>query len=99
MAYLESASWQRQGQPPQWGILIRGNLPTPCHQLRVQVSPPTEDKTVHIQVYSLIAPGQVCIEVLQPFETFVPLTVGPEDGYRVLINGVPLEKISSGATK
>jgi len=91
--YLESATWQQQGG--RWGLLLRGNLPTPCHELRVSVAPPDAGKVVQVQVYSVVAPDQMCIQVLKPFETFVALDFGPDDGFQVKINGTPLEEIGS----
>jgi len=41
---------------------VRGYLPTPCNQLRI------DDSLEDIQVYSVIDPQSRCIQVLTPFE-------------------------------
>ncbi len=98
-AYLESASWQQQGQPPQWGLLLRGSLPTPCHEVRVQIAPPTADGRVFVQVYSVSPPDTLCVQQISLFEVFVPLPFGPEEGYRIYLNKASLEDLSSKDTR
>jgi hypothetical protein len=42
--------------------VVRGFLPTPCNKLRI-------DAVVEpVKVYSVIAPGARCLQVLMPFE-------------------------------
>ncbi|MDP2777030.1 MAG: hypothetical protein Q8O48_05265, partial [Anaerolineales bacterium] len=40
-----------ESYPLQFALLLKGNLPTPCHQLRVTVSPPDTDNKVNVDVY------------------------------------------------
>src|SRR5919108_409153 len=54
--------------PPQFRLHVTGSLPTPCHQLRAVVNEPDEQNQIHVEIYSLVDPNTVCIQVLEPFE-------------------------------
>ena len=73
--------------PVQINLTVQGNLPTPCHFLRAEVSEPDENGRIDITLYSLTEPGTACILVLQPFETTIPLGPYPSGTYTVYING------------
>lgn len=74
--------------PPQISLIIRGSLPTPCHQLRVTVGQPDAQNKLAVEVYSLSQPGRMCQQVLKGFEVTVPLGPMPASGhYTVSING------------
>jgi hypothetical protein len=77
--YLES-------YPVQVRAMVAGNLPTPCHQVAWEVGEPAEGRVV-AEVYSLVDPGEMCAQVLEPFE--VTLDVGSfESGdYTLELNG------------
>ena len=68
------------------GILIAGFLPTPCHQLRVTVSEPDQAGNIQVMAYSLVDPNAMCIQVLEPFATFVPMENLPAGQYTVTVN-------------
>jgi hypothetical protein len=63
--------------PPQFRLSLAGDLPTPCHQLRVQISEPDAAGKIEVEVYSLADPERMCIQVLQPFEASLPLDYLP----------------------
>lgn len=74
--------------PPQISLIIRGALPTPCHQLRVAVGQPDVQNKLAVEVYSLSQPGRMCQQVLKGFEATVPLGPMPASGhYTISING------------
>ncbi|NMC13856.1 MAG: hypothetical protein GYA34_13360 [Chloroflexi bacterium] len=73
--------------PNQAGLSLTGSLPTPCHFLRVNVVPPDADKKINVEVYSLSDPAQVCVQVLQPFETIVELGSFASGTYTIWVNG------------
>ena len=73
--------------PPQYTLTIKGNLPTPCHQLRVEVSEPDAQNQIQVQVYSVVDPNKMCIQVLEPFEENIPLGSLPTGQYTVTVNG------------
>lgn len=87
-AYLDEASLAiRESFPPQVSLSLKGNLPTPCHQLRVAVSAPDAENKIAADVYSIIDPNQACIEVLAPFEEYIDLGTFPTGHYTVWVNG------------
>ena len=84
-----------ESYPVQVLAVLRGELPNPCHKLRVVVSPPDGQNVVKIEVYSVIATGEVCAAVLEPFE--VPISLGSFAGgsFTVLVNGEELGKFDA----
>lgn len=73
--------------PPQYRLHLKGSLPTVCHQLRVAVPPPDDQKRIQVDVYSLVEKDAICIQVLAPFEVTVPLEGLPTGSYSVWVNG------------
>lgn len=74
--------------PPQFQLNLVGDLPTPCHQLRVALAPPDDQHQILAEVYTVADPNLLCTQVLASFSVTVPLTgypVGPT--YSVLVNG------------
>ena len=68
-------------------VLVEGNLPSPCHQLRADVSEQDAQGRILVDVYSVIDPNQMCAQVLQPFTVRVPLPVQDPSQMTVLLNG------------
>lgn len=86
--YLTEASLLiRERFPPQVSLSIRGDLPTPCNQLRVAISTPDAEKKIVVDVYSLLDPDQVCVQVLEPFEEAIDMGTFPTGHYSVWVNG------------
>jgi len=86
--FLDAASLLVQGSNPAHYVLsLKGNLPTPCHTLRVKVNPPDARNQIMIEVYSLSDPNIMCAEVLKPFEQTVDLGGFPIGHYTVFVNG------------
>jgi hypothetical protein len=81
--------------PPQYTLTIKGNLPTPCHQLRVEVSEPDAKNQIRVQAYSVVDPNKMCIQVLEPFEENIPLGSLPTGQYTVTVNGEPVSQIEA----
>jgi hypothetical protein len=77
---------------------IVGNLPDPCHLLRITESTLTASKMIKIEVYSLVKPGTICITVLKPFAVTYPLGTFTAGVYTVTLNGVELGKFGSSST-
>jgi len=85
--YLEAVEVVTEdGQP--W-LLLSGNLPTPCHRLQVQVQPPDAEHRIRVQVFSVVKRGEMCVEVLAPFQERVALSTTPLPAgtYQVVVNG------------
>jgi hypothetical protein len=76
--------------PPQYFLSLRGSLPTPCHTLRVAVSPPAAGNRIDVDVYSITDPNTMCAQVLEPFEVNVRLGTYPAGTYEVWVNGQPV---------
>jgi hypothetical protein len=86
--YLESTDLLiMESFPIQVALNLKGSLPTPCHQLRAQVSDPDAGNRIAVEVYSLSDPGEVCIQVLEPFEASLPLGSFPAGHYTLTVNG------------
>ena len=86
--YLQEAGLViRESFPPQISLSLRGDLPTPCNQLRVAVSAPDSENKIAVDVYSLSDPNQVCVTVLEPFEESIDLGTFPTGHYSVWVNG------------
>lgn len=82
-----------ESDPSRFNLLVSGALPTPCHLLRVEISPPDGSSNIEVEIYSLVDPDQVCIQVLEPFSEEVPLGVFTEGKYQVIVNGTPIGEI------
>ncbi len=83
-----------ESEPTQFNLRVSGALPTPCHLLRVEVSPPNELSTIEVEIYSLIDPDQICIQVLEPFSEEIPLGIFTSGEYIVNVNEEPSGEIN-----
>jgi hypothetical protein len=81
--------------PPQFALIIRGNLPTPCHELRVKVADPDDQNRIMIETYSVFDPEEVCITVLQPFEVSISLGSFPDGDYSIYVDGALVAEFTS----
>jgi hypothetical protein len=86
--YINEASLIiRESFPPQISLMLAGDLPTPCNQLRAEIHPPDAENKIMVDVYSVVDPTQVCIQVLEPFEESIDLGTFPTGHYTVWVNG------------
>lgn len=76
-----------ESYPLQFMLQLQGSLPTPCHQLRIALNPPDTDNKVVVDVYSVVNPGEICIQVLAPFTVNYPLGSFPAGKYSLWVNG------------
>ena len=67
--------------------MFRGDLPTPCHDLRAIINPPDEENKIVVEVYTVVNPDVICAQVLQPFEESLDLGTFSAGHYTVWING------------
>ena len=77
----------RESSPPQISLSLSGALPTPCHQLRLQVNDPDEGNKINVEAYSVVDPDMICTQVLEPFQASVDLGTFPSGHYSVWVNG------------
>ena len=83
----EASLMIRESFPPQVSVSIQGELPTPCHQLRAEINQPDSDNKIAVEVYSVVNPDLVCIQVVEPFEESLDLGTYPSGHYTVWVNG------------
>jgi len=76
----------RESFPPQYALVLKGALPTPCHQLRVANLAPDSDNQIKVEIYSVIDPNVICVQILEAFEATVELDGYPAGKYSVWVN-------------
>ena len=90
----ESGLMAVDGQPGAAVIAASGNLPTPCHNLRAQVTPPDASNVVAVEVYSVFDPNMMCTQVLKPFSGELARIGGlPSGSYSITLNSTELGKL------
>ena len=90
--YLHSADvLVMESYPVQVALVIAGELPTPCHELRYhyEIQDLGDEKRIDVNAYSVADPEEICIQVLQPFEEQVSFDLrnAAEGTYAVYLNG------------
>jgi len=86
--YINEASLViRESYPPQISLSIGGDLPTPCNELRASIDEPNQENVIIVDVYSLIDPNKVCLQVLKPFQEYIDLGTFSNGHYSVWVNG------------
>ena len=75
-----------ESYPIQIALVLQGSLPTPCHQLRVIAKPPDEQNRIQVDVYSVVDPAMVCVQVIELFEVNIGLGSFPTGHYSVWVN-------------
>ncbi len=84
-----------ESYPLQFALGLTGNLPTPCHKVRVAVSQPDKDNKIDVNVYSVADPNEICAQVLEPFDINIPLGSFPTGQYTLWINGKMIAEFTS----
>jgi hypothetical protein len=83
-----------ESYPVQVHMIIAGNLPTPCNELRLIVSPPDDNNRIEIEAYSVTEPNLMCTQVLEPFEARISLGNFTEGEFTVWIEGEQVGEFS-----
>lgn len=86
--YLESF-------PVQALLVVRGSLPTPCHEAVWEVQDLGE--AIDVRLWSLADPAQFCIQVLEPFEISIPLGSFESASIPVSLDGELVGRLEIGA--
>ena len=73
--------------PIEIQLILGGYLPTPCHELRVDIPSPDDEGNIMVETYSVTEPDVDCPQVLKAFDTKVILGSYPPGSYWVWING------------
>jgi inhibitor of cysteine peptidase len=77
-----------ESYPVQVVLSLKGTFSTPCNHLRAKVEKPDAENRIQVEVFSLYDPNEICIQVLQEFETNIPLGSYPNGSYTVWLNGI-----------
>jgi hypothetical protein len=85
------------GQPVPAEVILKGNLPDSCHELRVIVTPPDAENKVDLEVYSLVKPEQACPAMQKLFSVAIPLGSFSPGVYNVIANGEPLGQFNTAS--
>jgi hypothetical protein len=91
----ESGIILRESSPVQVVLGLSGELPTPCHQLRVLIAPPDAENRILIEAYTVVNPEIICIQVLKPFQEMIELGTFPGGHYTVWVNGTQVGEFDS----
>jgi len=86
--YLKSTEIKLvKNDPSQSEVVLKGNLPTPCHDLRAIVGLPERNNRISIELYSLVSPDAICTQELKAFYVNLPLGSLAEGHYILFVNG------------
>lgn len=77
----------RESFPVQVALELSGELPTPCHQLRVIAEPPDAENRIRVEAYTVVNPDLNCIQVVKLFLETIELGTFPGGHYTVWVNG------------
>jgi hypothetical protein len=80
--------------PVQVRLVVRGALPTPCHEAVWEV----EDRgdAIHVSLWSEADPKIACAQVLEPFEASIPLGSFESSVSPVFLNGEDIGRLAIG---
>jgi hypothetical protein len=76
----------KESYPVQVELVLTGDLPTPCHKLRVFASEPDADGHILVEAYTVTDPDRMCAQVLKPFKATVPLGDFTEGTFTYSVN-------------
>ena len=82
-----------ESYPVQVRLQVSGTLPTPCHALKWEVRGPDSEGRVDVELFSLTSSELACIQVLEPFETSIPLGSFESGTFTVFLNGERIGEI------
>jgi hypothetical protein len=96
--YLELATSQlviMESMPIQIMAVVAGNLPDPCHVLRVKVTAADASGRINLEAYSLADTSAACSTELEPFTATIPLGTYSGGHFSVYVNGELLGEFDS----
>ena len=91
----ESGLLIRESYPPQISLGMSGNLPTPCHELRLEIETPDAQNKIEVSAYTVVDPNIMCTQVLKPFSERVDLGTFASGHYSVWVNDQPVGEFDS----
>jgi len=81
--------------PPQFFVHVSGSLPNPCHQLRVQITPPSQDHRISLNIYTVVDPQTICTQNLKHLDLNIPLGAFPAGKYEVWVNNQSIGQLQA----
>jgi hypothetical protein len=83
-----SSVFLAESQPPQVMVTINYFQPTPCHQLRVEVSLPDSQNQIHLKAYAVTEKDKACtlMALATPLQASLNLGSFPSGHYTVWLN-------------
>ena len=92
-----SAVFLAKSQPPQAMVNFAYFQPTPCHQLRVEVSAPDADNHVALKAYAVAEKDKPCalMALSTPLQASLNLGSFPRGHYFVVLNGNQIGEFDS----
>lgn len=91
-AYLDALTATQSGN--QLTLTFKGSLPTPCHELRLNLLPTDAPNQLEFEAYSVIDPEKMCAQVIQEFEASVLLGGLPAGEMLILVNGQEMQRVT-----
>jgi hypothetical protein len=85
---------QMESYPVQVVLLVRGSLPTPCHEVKWEIVGPDARGRIDVTLFSQADPSMACIQVLEPFEVSIPLGSYATGSFTVWLNGEQVGEFS-----
>jgi hypothetical protein len=77
-----------ESYPMQVDIIVRGDVPSPCHDIQWEIAEPNEDNEIHIDVWSFVSSDATCAALLDSFEEKFRVGEFKEYGYSIWVNGM-----------
>lgn len=68
-------------------VMFNGSMPSPCHELRIEVKAPSLQYEVFVKVYSVLRPDLQCDNVLRQFDSKITLGKYTAGVYSLWVNG------------
>jgi hypothetical protein len=86
-----------QSQPPQVTLNFAYFPPTPCYQLRVEVSPPDAQNRINVSAYAVAPANEACTLMALAMSLKASLNLGsfPTGHYEVWLNGTKVGEFDS----
>lgn len=84
---IETATLSSSAAKSAFLLTITGSLPTPCHELRLQIHDnPDPQDVLQVDAWSVFDPAQMCAQMLHPFSAKVEIPARDEK-LKLMLNG------------
>ncbi|HLO30311.1 MAG TPA: hypothetical protein VK249_14300 [Anaerolineales bacterium] len=92
-----SSVFLAESQPPQLMVNFAYFQPTPCYQLRVEVSGPADKNQINLKAYAVAEKNKPCtlMALSTPLQASLNLGSVPKGHYTVLLNGDQIGEFDS----